>query len=90
MGDKTIEAPFTDEQVESLNGYQMSGAFHPFTCTWCRDHRDVGSNDDCLLVATRSGWICPTCTHHQTWAWVWMGDNEWKHLFAATSGLEPE
>ena len=27
-----IEAPFTTEQVENLNRYQLSGRFHPFTC----------------------------------------------------------
>jgi len=28
----TINAPFTEEQVNNLNDYQKSGMFHPFTC----------------------------------------------------------
>lgn len=30
-----ICAPFTDEQVESINSYQSSGVFHDFTCSNC-------------------------------------------------------
>ena len=34
-----IEAPWSDEQVRSLNGFQRSGVMHPFTCP--RSHRTV-------------------------------------------------
>ena len=27
-----IETPFTQEQVDNLNSYQLGGSFHPFTC----------------------------------------------------------
>ncbi len=27
-----IKSPFTDQQVENLNKYQVSEMFHPFTC----------------------------------------------------------
>jgi hypothetical protein len=37
MEEKYARAPFTSEQVESLNAYQVSGVMHPFTC----------GNDDC-------------------------------------------
>jgi hypothetical protein len=32
-------APWTPDEVESLNEYQRSGAGHPFTCGQCRDVR---------------------------------------------------
>ena len=55
----TIEAPWSGEQVRSLNGFQRSRAVHPFTCP--RSHltvaddqpddrghlwRDAGGDDD--------------------------------------------
>lgn len=63
------EAPFTEEEVESLNGYQESGYGHPFTC---------GNNSDHILVATREGWVCPECDYTQRWAHKFMTDNSWK------------
>lgn len=30
--EEKIQAPFTDDQVKSLNEYQRSRVFHPFTC----------------------------------------------------------
>jgi len=29
---KIIKAPFTDDEVNNLNDYQVSGIFHEFTC----------------------------------------------------------
>jgi hypothetical protein len=65
-----LEAPFTTEQVKSLNEYQESGVFHPFTCGTdkCR----------CVLIAAEDGWTCPECDYTQNWAHEWMGDNSWK------------
>jgi hypothetical protein len=68
----TVRAPFTPEQVASLNGYQASGAVHPFTC----------GNDDCpaeqaVLVAREDGWRCPACTYTQDWAHAQMADGSW-------------
>lgn len=56
-----IEAPFTDEQVDLLNAYQRSGRFHPYTCGQCRQ----------VLIATPTGWKCPSvaCDYKQNWAW---------------------
>jgi hypothetical protein len=73
-----IEAPFTPAQVESLNGFQSSGVFHPFTC----------GNDNCpgkgrnfinldILEATEQGWVCPSCDYTQDWAHNFMADNSW-------------
>jgi hypothetical protein len=69
----TVYAPFAPDQVESLNGYQQSGAFHEFTC----------GNDDCpaeqaVLVATGDGWRCPSCAYTQDWAHDAMADGTWR------------
>jgi hypothetical protein len=68
-----IKAPWTQEQVESLNEYQRSGVMHPFTCGHCRR----------TLTATEAGWICRECALHgreykQDWCWNWMADGTWR------------
>ena len=68
-----VYAPFTAEQLASLNGYQASGVFHEFTC----------GNDDCpadhaVLVAAEEGWHCPSCSYTQDWAHEAMADGSWK------------
>jgi len=65
-----IYAPFTTEQVKSLNDFQQSGYFHPFTC----------GNENCRadLIATEFGWVCPACEYTQKWAHEFMTNNEWK------------
>ncbi len=69
-----IQAPFTEDQVKSLNEYQPSGVFHPFTCG--------GKNCRNDLVATEAGWKCPdpNCDYTQDWAWSWMADWQWKKM----------
>jgi hypothetical protein len=60
-----IKAPFSPEQVAALNRWQITGWVHPFTCA----NRNDGSHyDGGWLVATTRGWICPYCTHTQSWA----------------------
>jgi len=66
---------FTDDQVASLNAFQTSGMWHPFTCV--NDH--PGDRD---LVATAQGWVCPGCSYTQNWAHQWMGDWSWKTQLA--------
>jgi hypothetical protein len=61
-----IKVPFTEDQVESLNAYQIAGKFHPFTC-------GCGSN----LIATEKGWICNDCDNTQDWAHEFMADWSW-------------
>jgi hypothetical protein len=72
-----IKAPFTPDQVESLNAFQQSRVMHPFT----------GNNDllpdgqDDVLIATENGWHSlndPDYT--QDWAHHWMADWSWKQL----------
>jgi len=94
----TVKAPWTEEHVRSLNGYQQSGSFHPFTCGACRDRMGIrkpcpapttdgvctlcGGHgvvfDDHLLEATQAGWVCPTCSYTQDWAWEWMLNGAWE------------
>lgn len=81
-------APWSTDEVASLNEYQLSGAFHPFTCGPCRDTLDVreddGSWNDRLLVATTAGWVCPTCDYTQDWAHTFMADGSWeKHQYSS-------
>jgi len=69
---KQVSAPFTDDQVDSLNAFQAFGASHPFTC----------GGDNCreVLRATSDGWVCPKCGHRQDWAHSFMVDWSWKRV----------
>lgn len=62
-----IKAPFTDEQVNNLNRYQKLGFIHEFTC----GNEHEGDN---TLIATKDGWICPTCDYTQNWCHDFMLD----------------
>jgi hypothetical protein len=77
-----IKAPFTAEQVEALNKYQRSGAFHPYTCIGkpriinklqpaMERTRELCPNDG-LLIATEAGWVCPCGKCTQDWAHEFM------------------
>lgn len=69
-----VYAPFSHEQVESLNDYQKSGLFHEFTCGGEHEHAVV-------LVATGAGWVCPEgCGYLQIWAHPWMADGKWRRF----------
>jgi hypothetical protein len=74
-------APFSADQVASLNGYQASGVFHEFTC----------GNDSCpaldfdikmTLEARTDGWHCQAsgCGYAQDWAHAFMADGSWREL----------
>lgn len=71
-----IHAPFTLRQVEALNRYQQSGAFHPFTCRNRGDGRHRTTIDLGVLEATRAGWVCPDCEYRQNWAHDFMADEQ--------------
>lgn len=64
MTQELNKAPWTDEQVKSLNKYQQCSWVHPFTCG--------GKNCRRVLVATPNGWICPKCDYKQDWAHEFM------------------
>lgn len=75
---------FTPEEVASLNEYQQSGAFHPFTCGG--DRTDAMHLDgQGILLATENGWVCPFCEYRQTWFHDWMGNYAWKEMSASKS-----
>lgn len=73
-----VRAPFTADQVASLNGYQQSGMFHEFTCGngACPGTQEV-------LVAAGDGWHCPECGYTQDWAHAMMADWSWRDRDAA-------
>lgn len=66
-------APWTDDQVASLNGYQQAGFVHPFT-----GGRGPGG-EETVLIATKDGWVeregGPVV---QTWAHPFMADWSWQ------------
>lgn len=90
-------APWTDDQVASLQGFQREGYWHQFTCgnklPPRPDHpydldprwgRRCGED----LVAEADGWHCPNEADHlesgrQDWAWRWMADWSWRRITEA-------
>ena len=62
-----ISAPWSEDQVNSLNTYQGAGVMHPF----------IGPSGE-VLIATPDGWVTqkdgPVV---QDWAWNWMADWQW-------------
>lgn len=68
---------FTPDEVESLNAYQNSGTFHPFTCGGDRMD-DKHLDGEGVLVAAEDGWHCNFCNYTQSWAHPWMKDWSWK------------
>lgn len=73
FGAATIAPPWTETEVEVLNGWQRSGVVHPFTC---RHRGEDGHGVDDVLVAGPDGWHCPSCDYTQTWAHRYMTDHE--------------
>lgn len=65
IGFDKIVAPFTKEQVDTLQEYQNSDTHHPFTC-------DQYHGPSCRLVPTVKGWICQYCDYTQNWAYLFM------------------
>jgi len=71
--DEPVQAPWTADQVASLNTYQRAGVMHPFT------GERQANGDETILIATTEGWITavggPVV---QTWAHSWMADWSWR------------
>lgn len=64
-------APWTEDQIASLNGYQSSGVMHPFTGV-----DQHGNKVD--LIATEAGWIADSSRDVvQEWAHKFMADWSW-------------
>jgi len=70
-----VQAPFTAEQVVTINKFQESGVAHPFTCgkrdqaTHLWEHGDFG-----ILRATEDGLVCDYCEYTQSWVYDFMMD----------------
>lgn len=73
-------APWSGEEVDSLNGFQRSGAMHPLTCPSRGDGQHVARPEVDLgtLTATSVGWICPDCDYRQNRAHEFMVNGEWR------------
>lgn len=76
-----VKAPWTADQVASLNAFQADGRMHDFTCnrSYC---------DSRTLIATASGWYCSgiACSYQQDWAYDWMCNWDWKRMLDAIHG----
>jgi len=77
-----VRAPFSAEQVASLNAYQASGAFHEFTCG--NDLCPGVDGEHAVLVAQEDGWRCPACPYTQGWAHEFMADGSWRGFAGIT------
>lgn len=76
--DPLVWAPWTDEQVRSLNDFQRSGVMHPFTGR--NDLLPFGKDD--VLEATMDGWVSKVDPEYrQTWAHAFMADRSWEVAF---------
>ena len=68
-----IEAPFTEEQIDNLNLFQMAGVMHGFTCGSGNRTDKHHKDGEGYLIATEEGWKCPFCDYTQDWAHSFMG-----------------
>ncbi len=59
------KAPFTSDEVDSINAFQQSGIFHPFTCGG--GDRTSHPDGEGRLVAVEAGVKCPYCDYTQNW-----------------------
>ena len=83
-----LHAPFTEEQVENLNLYQISGVFHPFT-SWGEVHS--GKPGRTMLIATQQQWVCPdkNCDYTQDWVHSSMTNRSLiEHSYRMNNGRE--
>jgi hypothetical protein len=72
-----LHAPWTEDQVRSLNAYQACLCWHPFTC----GQREADGTPH-VLEATTEGWYCPKCKANnkcyvQNWCHDFMADWSW-------------
>jgi hypothetical protein len=67
-----VRAPFTSQEVESLNRWQNATWVHPYTCGSGRRKDATHVDGEGKLVATETGWSCPYCEYTQDWAHGFM------------------
>lgn len=74
-----MRPPYSQSEVENMNGYQASDVFHPLTCG-----NDSGHPN---LVATEAGWHCPACEYKQTWSYGFVCDGTWREAVVGRQRL---
>lgn len=81
---------FTNDQIASFNAFQVSGAFHPFTCP--RDHHGGVCGCQVDLVAHQDGLHClyEDCDYRQNLCHPWMLDWSWQEMQAKIWGQKKE
>jgi hypothetical protein len=62
-----IFPPWSDKDIAALKRWQQAETVHPFTCIEAHQ-----SELQRILVPTKDGWICPTCSYTQNWAHAFM------------------
>lgn len=79
-------APFSDSQVKSINGFQKSEEWHPFTCSGKKEETGTSTpnQNSCreVLIATNDCLVCPNslCNYTQKWVHSFMSDWSWHIL----------
>lgn len=75
-GHRFVQAPFTPQQVASINAFQASEVLHPFTCP-CDDHEP-----HVALRASTEALRCqsPGCLYSQNWVHGFMADGSWEKV----------
>lgn len=76
-----IRAPFTDDQVASINAYQRSDTPRPYSCR-ARPGPRHG-----LLIATADRFGCPDCDYTRQGCYVWLGDWAWRNATSTEISL---
>lgn len=72
-------APWEDDEVKSINGYQLAGIMHPFTCI--NRGRDDHMDTEGIMLAEEEAMYCPFCAFLQTWVHDFMADWSWQKKF---------
>lgn len=65
-----IETPFTQEQVDNINKYQLRDDRHPFTCCSPEEIKEcqrINGNNEGILIAEIDGLKCPCGKYTQDW-----------------------
>ena len=81
MTETIIHAPFSADQVESLNAFQESEYVHPYTCRSpaCPAASWADEDDWLPMAADTDGLHCiDGCRRVQTWAHAWTADWSWQ------------
>lgn len=72
---------FTEDEVASLNAYQLSDVGRPCVCAHCY----------AVLMAQSTGWSCPHCGDTDIRVLLWMKNWHWlKWSMPAHQKLPPE